>query len=474
MRFIFFFVFVFAFGVCLKAQETGIRFDSTLSWSAIQAKAKTENKYIFVDCYTTWCGPCKYMSKFIFSQKTVGDFFNSHFINVAVQMDQTQKDSPVIRNWYKDAENLSKEYDIHSYPTYLFFTPEGLIVHRAVGSTENANEFIGRGNEALNPSRQYYTLIEQWPQYKRDTVFLDNLLKMSLALSDNARAVRIGNDYLHAVHNLWATDKLFLMRRLMVMSSSIDSTWFNFFVNNASDIDRITNDAHFVERVVSKAIFDEEITPLIVKEEKPIRWEDISNHLKKEYPQLDKVFMDIIENLLEGDIAFEIRLASKKDSSANWKEIENVIAAKFPGSPWKRILFQEKADYYAGRKQWGECGKASYLLLKQYGNEISDEDLNNIAWEYIFLHSSSQKILREASKWMRNSIIRSPESIQYISIDTYANILFKTGQQKKAIFWEQKAIERAEKNKANPNEILGFKRTLEKINKEEPTWIEGI
>ena len=25
-------------------------------------KAKIENKYVFVDCYTSWCGPCKMMA----------------------------------------------------------------------------------------------------------------------------------------------------------------------------------------------------------------------------------------------------------------------------------------------------------------------------------------------------------------------------------------------------------------------------
>jgi thiol-disulfide isomerase/thioredoxin len=54
--------------------DTGVHFEHNLSWTAIQAKAKAENKYIFMDCFTTWCGPCKYMSTTIFPQKESGDY----------------------------------------------------------------------------------------------------------------------------------------------------------------------------------------------------------------------------------------------------------------------------------------------------------------------------------------------------------------------------------------------------------------
>ncbi len=32
-------------------------------WKEVLAKAKAENKYIVVDCYTDWCGWCKVMDK---------------------------------------------------------------------------------------------------------------------------------------------------------------------------------------------------------------------------------------------------------------------------------------------------------------------------------------------------------------------------------------------------------------------------
>src|SRR5690606_39985336 len=62
------------------AQEKGIQFEHQTTWEKVKAKAKAENKHIFVDCFTTWCGPCKYMSSTIFPQEKVGYFFNAHFV----------------------------------------------------------------------------------------------------------------------------------------------------------------------------------------------------------------------------------------------------------------------------------------------------------------------------------------------------------------------------------------------------------
>ena len=61
----------------LFAQDKGIHFEHGLSWQQVQAKAKSENKYVFMDCFTTWCGPCRFMSANIFPLQDVGDSMNA-------------------------------------------------------------------------------------------------------------------------------------------------------------------------------------------------------------------------------------------------------------------------------------------------------------------------------------------------------------------------------------------------------------
>ena len=54
------------------------------TWKEILTKAKAENKTIFVDVYTKWCGPCKHVSETVFPQEKLGEYYNSRFINFKI------------------------------------------------------------------------------------------------------------------------------------------------------------------------------------------------------------------------------------------------------------------------------------------------------------------------------------------------------------------------------------------------------
>jgi thioredoxin-related protein len=108
------------------AQESGIKFEKS-NWNQVLQKAKSENKIIFMDAYTSWCGPCKSMQARVFPDKKVGDFFNENFINVKVDMEQGE--GPAI----------ALKYPVRGYPTLFFIDPKsGKIVNQALGykSTE--------------------------------------------------------------------------------------------------------------------------------------------------------------------------------------------------------------------------------------------------------------------------------------------------------------------------------------------------
>lgn len=146
-----------------QAQDgKGIKFEKGLNWVGILEKAKKENKYIFLDGFTTWCGPCKMMAKEIFPQAKVGEFFNKNFINVAVQFDSTKKDNQEIKNWYNDASDLKTMYSITSFPTYLFLDPLGNLVHGIYSAIPDADEFIRLTKEAIDPKKQFFNLKQQY------------------------------------------------------------------------------------------------------------------------------------------------------------------------------------------------------------------------------------------------------------------------------------------------------------------------
>src|ERR1700741_2052577 len=83
--------------------EEGIQFFNG-TFKEAQVKAKQENKLIFLDCYATWCGPCKWMASHVFTNDTVANFFNRTFVCVAQDMEKGE------------GLELAKTYSVKNYP----------------------------------------------------------------------------------------------------------------------------------------------------------------------------------------------------------------------------------------------------------------------------------------------------------------------------------------------------------------------
>lgn len=105
----------------VKQEEVGIKFSSMTYADALKLSAST-GKPIFVDCYTVWCGPCKYLAKNTFTNKEIGDFFNSNFINLKIEME-------------KDAEGpeLARLFKVRAYPTLIFVNGKGELIKESLG-----------------------------------------------------------------------------------------------------------------------------------------------------------------------------------------------------------------------------------------------------------------------------------------------------------------------------------------------------
>ena len=133
-------LFLVVFSASLYAQEVGIKFSKDSLLSDALTQAKKEGKLVFIDCYTTWCGPCKFLAKEIFPQKEVGDFYNSHFINLTFDMEKGE------------GLKIREKYGVQAFPTLLFLNAEGEKVHMGLGSMP-AFAFIDLGKAALDETR---------------------------------------------------------------------------------------------------------------------------------------------------------------------------------------------------------------------------------------------------------------------------------------------------------------------------------
>ncbi len=99
----------------VSLNNEGIQFVEA-NWSKAKAEAKKQNKLIFLDAYTTWCGPCRMLKNNTFPDKAAGEFFNENFINVALDMEKG------------DGLQVAALYNVNAYPTLLITDADGNLV----------------------------------------------------------------------------------------------------------------------------------------------------------------------------------------------------------------------------------------------------------------------------------------------------------------------------------------------------------
>ena len=137
MKKIILFLSVSLFALSLVAQ-TNFR---DITYKEALAAAKAEKKLVFIDFYTSWCGPCKMMMKNIFPLKEVGNYLNSKF--VCIKIDAEKGEGP----------ELAKRYQVKAYPTFVAINPAEKILMTKVGGSGSGSGCIGSIDRLIDPDK---------------------------------------------------------------------------------------------------------------------------------------------------------------------------------------------------------------------------------------------------------------------------------------------------------------------------------
>lgn len=152
------------------AAHTGVYFQDLTFEQALE-KAKKQRKRLFIDCYTSWCGPCKYMTNTVFKQENVGDFLNNNFICLKYDMEKGE------------GPELMKKFGVHAFPTFVILNPDGTLRHKLVGGGEG-EQFIERVKEGLDDNKALSSLIARYESGNRDKTFMLQYIKTLNSLYD--------------------------------------------------------------------------------------------------------------------------------------------------------------------------------------------------------------------------------------------------------------------------------------------------
>ncbi len=156
--------------ILLFSWSTGLSQNRSITFiekpfSELLSMAKDQHKLIFLDAYTTWCGPCKWMAANIFTNDTVADYYNKTFICAHFDMEKGEGTA------------VAKAFQVRAYPSLLFIDSSGAMVHMRVGVAQKIQDYLDMGKVALTPGEGFNACLKKFQEGNRDPKFMIKFLE---------------------------------------------------------------------------------------------------------------------------------------------------------------------------------------------------------------------------------------------------------------------------------------------------------
>jgi len=432
--------------IAMSSFAQGIVFEQG-TWKQVLEKAKQTNKPIFVDVYTTWCGPCKKMSSEIFPLAEVGAVYNVNFVCYQIDAEKGE------------GIDFAKKYEVKAYPSYLFIKPDGTLFSRALGSMP-AKSFIDVSTSALADMNDPKS-IEEWDKEyltrKNETAFLLSYMDKRSKLGKSND--QLFDEYLRLIPEEELTSDIVVKKyandgqQLKVNSFAYD----NLLKNRTKYFGKLFGytDVFLMAGVMNT-----------MREAAKLKDEQLLEKAIKAYDQLpgsslqkqkDEIYMEYYQRA--GNTNKYLKYATGFCNNYLMKISKDSIDKK-DQLTLQLIEKQIKSGALA------KIDSVQLAQLRQYSahaerDKIS-ESLNNVAWKF-FETTSDKKALNDALSWSKRSLEIYPENPMWM--DTYANLLYKLGKNEEAVALEEEALELVGKGSKE-----GFKNTLQKMREGQKTW----
>ncbi|WP_170108654.1 thioredoxin family protein [Spirosoma oryzae] len=442
-------------GASRTDEPSGIKF-FTGSWKALLAEAKRQNKPVFIDVYTSWCGPCKVMAREAFPNPKVGEKFNTSFISYQIDAEKGE------------GVEIARRYAVRAYPTSLYVSTEGTLLHRSEGyggvdgMLQEAEKAIGAANEPVTLE----AMQKDYAAGKRDVPFLSTYLtKRAMVDMPDSDALDV---YLGKIPQAdWSSDK-----NLFIISG------------NAKRYNKVALGLLSQRLAQLKAVEDPAVMELRNKIGHGVftmNQDLFSQAIATENEQLvDDVIRNNVAYLevarseaLPADIATKIAESYRRTfylKTKNYDKFRPVVlaeVAKLMTVPADSVKardergyrqFQQQAETMPDSvKKSDDFKKYDAFIRHTETNRIADR-LNDIAWSY-YKNMPDKQDMSQALTW-------SAKSLDYkrvpMYLDTYAHLLDKLGRKAEAVKIEQEAIDKA---KAAGEDAANYEKELADMKK---------
>jgi len=336
---------LFLFSTLAVFAQEAIQFQE-LPFKELVAKAKKDNKIVFIDAYASWCGPCKMMERNVFTKKSVGDYYNSNFVNARFDMEKGE------------GREIAAKYGVRSYPTYLFLNGDGELVSQNFGYMEESM-FLTMAQDINSPNNKKGSLKERFAKGEKDPEFLINIMKLNSS-SDFDFAKK-------------ASERYFENKKKTEEFTKDDVGLLFFFLKSTED----KNYNVFTERKAEIIKFLPEET-----------YKEFDNQMK-----LAKV------------VELSVDTQNKTINSEYFMKTAEPLVGKHDAEV---KLNQTKLSYYEQNANFPEYEKAA-LAYYRNTEAFEPNELLKAAWIFSE-HIKTQSSLKKAAEWAEKSVMRGETS----------------------------------------------------------------
>ncbi len=403
--------------------QQGIQFIEG-NWKQVLAQAKAENKLVFVDVYTSWCGPCKLMAAEVFPMENVGKLFNASFVNYKFDAEKGE------------GVALAKQYGVRSYPTYLFVDGDGKLVYRTSGYMP-AEPFLKEAETALKERNDPKPLVawqEGYEKGNRDTDFLIGYMKKR-ALSKLPSA-----DLIEELMPKLSASQL-LDKEILSAVYFTDPTFqvipggegFNYLFNNREKLDSLdavkyalgileTGIRNYFQKNIIEQERADQLPVMIDSYRKLLVASEVN---EAEQTAIAKATVMQYYNGIHDVDKLQAAAIDYVDNGLMKTGIPDKIASD------KKTFENYMKPYLEGTTD--SLADPNYAMMKRL---MRHQEMSGVSYslrdaaEYIYNQSEDSKMLARATEWAKQANSYFPH---FSSATVYAGLLLKTGNQAQAI-----------------------------------------
>ena len=274
-------------GTIFRANAQGVEFRDLTFRQALE-QAQKEGKLVFMDCYTSWCGPCKNMLNNVFTLAEAGEFMNEEFVCVKYDMEKGE------------GIELGKRFEVRAFPTFFILRPDGTVQHKLVGGSQ-WERFRMRVERGLNEKTSLLYLEGRNQAGKLSTKEYAAYVN---ALRDASRDKEIETFCQEAFGKL--NDKVKCRREnwyLLEQEMLPNDERFIYLVENKSDFDKNIGGTIVDERICS--VYSDALNRL--HSDKGNTWVEMCGLIKRQSEKIEFDGKDKISCLLEYIVALKAR-----------------------------------------------------------------------------------------------------------------------------------------------------------------------